>query len=277
MVFNVAGICGLGTLRAAKRAGVWGVGVDTDQSGLGPHILTSVVKRYDGVMRTLLEQVRDGQIPGGVTTALDTRRPRRDARAHQSEGAGLPARRVSTLSSRQIVSGELQRAREWPRTSRRAGRPGRRPTPARQPRRRPRAYHPSEYSPARLLSLDRGATSVWLRHDATHTAAEADCDPARARAGIRRAQRRARDRIELPRPAHCRRHRPTPPIGHGRSPRRTCPRRTPSSASPSSPPRASRGFRGSSPRLPRTRPPSAERPCCRGRPGPCACPISDRC
>lgn len=70
VVFNVAGACGQGTLRAAKRAGVWGIGVDTDESGLGPHILTSVVKRYDGVMRTLLEQVRDGHIPGGVTTAL---------------------------------------------------------------------------------------------------------------------------------------------------------------------------------------------------------------
>jgi basic membrane protein A len=44
VVFNVAGGCGLGTLRAAKRAGVWGIGVDTDQSFLGPHILTSVVK-----------------------------------------------------------------------------------------------------------------------------------------------------------------------------------------------------------------------------------------
>jgi basic membrane protein A and related proteins len=70
VVFNVAGACGRGTLRAAKDAGVWGIGVDTDQSGLGPHILTSVVKRYDGVMRTLLEQVRDGHVAGGITTAL---------------------------------------------------------------------------------------------------------------------------------------------------------------------------------------------------------------
>ena len=31
-VFNVAGACGLGTLRAAKDEGVWGVGVDIDQS-----------------------------------------------------------------------------------------------------------------------------------------------------------------------------------------------------------------------------------------------------
>jgi basic membrane protein A len=106
VVFNVAGICGLGTLRAAKQAGVWGVGVDTDQSGLGPHILTSVVKRYDGVMLRLLEEVRDGRIPGGVTTALALRDHgatlgRISPKVPASLRAGLDA------LSRQIVSGEL--------------------------------------------------------------------------------------------------------------------------------------------------------------------------
>ena len=107
MVFNVAGACGLGTLRAAKRAGVWGVGVDTDQSGLGPHILTSVVKRYDGVMRTLLEQVRDGQMPGGVTTALTLGDHGATLGRISPKVPASAARRVSTLSSRQIVAGEL--------------------------------------------------------------------------------------------------------------------------------------------------------------------------
>jgi basic membrane protein A len=47
VVFNVAGPCGLGALSAAKEKGVWGVGVDVDQSYLGAHILTSAVKRVD--------------------------------------------------------------------------------------------------------------------------------------------------------------------------------------------------------------------------------------
>jgi basic membrane protein A len=46
-VFGVAGPCGLGALDAAKEAGRWAVGVDVDQSYLGPHILTSAVKRVD--------------------------------------------------------------------------------------------------------------------------------------------------------------------------------------------------------------------------------------
>src|SRR5262249_10923306 len=46
-IFNVAGACGLGTLQAAKQKGVWAIGVDIDQSYLGSHILTSVLKRFD--------------------------------------------------------------------------------------------------------------------------------------------------------------------------------------------------------------------------------------
>src|SRR6266567_7902070 len=47
VIFQVAGGCGLGALDAAKEKGVWGIGVDADQSFLGPHILTSAVKRVD--------------------------------------------------------------------------------------------------------------------------------------------------------------------------------------------------------------------------------------
>src|SRR5207249_3204137 len=46
-IFQVAGYCGLGALDAAKEKHVWGIGVDADQSFLGPHILTSAVKRVD--------------------------------------------------------------------------------------------------------------------------------------------------------------------------------------------------------------------------------------
>src|SRR5262249_38281276 len=43
VVFQVAGECGLGALEAASEHGVWGIGVDVDQSHLGRHILTSAV------------------------------------------------------------------------------------------------------------------------------------------------------------------------------------------------------------------------------------------
>jgi basic membrane protein A len=47
IVFEAAGACGLGGLNAAKQKHVWGIGVDADQSFLGPHILTSATKHVD--------------------------------------------------------------------------------------------------------------------------------------------------------------------------------------------------------------------------------------
>jgi basic membrane protein A and related proteins len=66
VVFNIAGLCGLGALRAAKEKGVWGVGVDVDQSYLGRHILTSAVTRTDnGVFATIRRLVRGRFTTGG--------------------------------------------------------------------------------------------------------------------------------------------------------------------------------------------------------------------
>jgi basic membrane protein A len=72
-VFNVAGECGLGTLAAAASSGVWGVGVDSDQSFLGPHVLTSVLKRFDAGFLALLRQVKAGRVVTGRDTVLGMR------------------------------------------------------------------------------------------------------------------------------------------------------------------------------------------------------------
>lgn len=63
--FNVAGPCGLGTLDAAKQAGIWGIGVDVDQSYLGKHILTSAVKRVDNGVYLAIKGAQSGQFVGG--------------------------------------------------------------------------------------------------------------------------------------------------------------------------------------------------------------------
>ena len=64
-VFAVAGGCGLGTLDAAKQAGIWGIGVDADQSFLGPHILTSATKKGDHAVFLAIKDVADGNFEGG--------------------------------------------------------------------------------------------------------------------------------------------------------------------------------------------------------------------
>jgi basic membrane protein A len=106
VVFNVAGVCGLGTLAAAKKAGVWGIGVDSDQSFLGPHILTSVIKGFDAGFNVLLTQVRRGKIRVSGTTELGLREGgARLGRISPSVPAALRAE-IARLR-RRIIDGDL--------------------------------------------------------------------------------------------------------------------------------------------------------------------------
>jgi basic membrane protein A len=65
VVFQVAGGCGLGALSAAKDDGVWGIGVDGDQSFLGPHVLTSALKGVDSAVFLTIKALQDGTFEGG--------------------------------------------------------------------------------------------------------------------------------------------------------------------------------------------------------------------
>jgi basic membrane protein A and related proteins len=73
VVFPVAGGCGLGALDAAREHHVWGIGVDSDQAFLGPHILTSAVKRWDIAVYSAIKAVVDGSYRGGTDTVLSLR------------------------------------------------------------------------------------------------------------------------------------------------------------------------------------------------------------
>jgi basic membrane protein A and related proteins len=65
IVFQVAGGCGLGALSAAKDKKVWGIGVDADQSFLGPHVLTSAQKRVDVAVYLTIQQIVTKHWQGG--------------------------------------------------------------------------------------------------------------------------------------------------------------------------------------------------------------------
>ncbi len=64
-VFAVAGGCGLGALDAARERKVWGIGVDSDQSFLGAHILTSATKKVDRAVFLAIKSVADRRFHGG--------------------------------------------------------------------------------------------------------------------------------------------------------------------------------------------------------------------
>jgi basic membrane protein A len=68
VVFQVAGPCGLGALEAASERGIWGIGVDVDQSHLGRHILTSAVKRMDVAVFDTIEELARGTLETGRTS-----------------------------------------------------------------------------------------------------------------------------------------------------------------------------------------------------------------
>ena len=65
VVFQVAGGCGLGALDAARERGVWGIGVDADQSFLGDHILTSAMKKVDRAVFLTIQSIEEGRWRGG--------------------------------------------------------------------------------------------------------------------------------------------------------------------------------------------------------------------
>ncbi len=69
VVFQVAGQCGLGALDAAKEKGVQGIGVDADQSYLGPHILTSALKKVDVAVFDAIKTRPGRQVQGRHATS----------------------------------------------------------------------------------------------------------------------------------------------------------------------------------------------------------------
>ena len=71
VVFDAAGDCGFGALEAAGIRGAWGIGVDSDLSYLGPHIIASAVKRLDRAPELAIKLFLDGSLPGGQNILLD--------------------------------------------------------------------------------------------------------------------------------------------------------------------------------------------------------------
>jgi len=65
VLFQVAGQCGLGTLRAADEAGIWGIGVDKDQYNDAKRVMTSGVKRVDTGVFLAAQQEQQGRFAGG--------------------------------------------------------------------------------------------------------------------------------------------------------------------------------------------------------------------
>ena len=65
VVFQVAGLCGLGALDAAGEGGVFAIGVDADQSFKGDYVITSALKPLTASVLGTIGSFVDGSFTGG--------------------------------------------------------------------------------------------------------------------------------------------------------------------------------------------------------------------
>ncbi len=69
VIFHAAGGTGLGVIDGCKEAGIWAIGVDSDQSSIAPEtILTSAMKRVDNAVYDIAKATVDGTVEAGVKT-----------------------------------------------------------------------------------------------------------------------------------------------------------------------------------------------------------------
>lgn len=71
IVYQVAGGTGMGVIQAAKEAGRYAIGVDTDQDGIAPGaVLASMIKRTDVAVEEIVKAYAAGSFPRGQTIAF---------------------------------------------------------------------------------------------------------------------------------------------------------------------------------------------------------------
>jgi basic membrane protein A len=107
VLFQIAGGCGLGTLKAADEAGIWGIGVDKDQYNDAERVLTSGVKRVDNGIYKAVQQVAEGRFEGGGDLVFDLKNGGMDV---GRINPAVPRSFVALMNDyrRRIVAGTLE-------------------------------------------------------------------------------------------------------------------------------------------------------------------------
>jgi basic membrane protein A len=106
IVFQVAGGCGLGVLDAAKQTSTWGIGVDADQSYVGPQVLTSAEKGVDTSVYDTIKQVLDGTFKGGTNSVFSLQNNGVRLGKISSKVPPADVKKVQQIA-KQIASGKL--------------------------------------------------------------------------------------------------------------------------------------------------------------------------
>jgi basic membrane protein A len=105
ILFQVAAETGAGYLGAAQKRGVYGIGADTDQSYLGPFILTSAIKKVNVAVKIAIRDVRGRHFHGGDRLLGAAQGATGYARPAPIVPAGIVARLKSTRQ--EIAAGTI--------------------------------------------------------------------------------------------------------------------------------------------------------------------------
>jgi basic membrane protein A and related proteins len=105
VVFQVAGQCGLGAIDAAKEKGVQAIGVEADQSYLGPQVLTSAIKKVDVAVFDTVKEVQAGQFKAGTNSTFDLTNG--GAGLGKIAPAGAPYAAKVLQAAKQITDGQI--------------------------------------------------------------------------------------------------------------------------------------------------------------------------
>jgi basic membrane protein A len=111
VVYQVAGGTGLGVIQAAKQEGKFAIGVDTDQDGLAPgFVLTSMVKRTDLAVETVVKDYADNSFPGGQTVTLGLKQDGVGLSAMKFTKDKIPAADLAEIADlkAKIIAGQIK-------------------------------------------------------------------------------------------------------------------------------------------------------------------------
>jgi basic membrane protein A len=108
VVFQVAGLCGLGALDAACEEGVFAIGVDADQSFAGDCVVTSALKPLELAVFETIKSAQDGTFEGGTNRFFGIEEfPDAELLAPMSDAVPADVQAAVDEAKQQLISGEI--------------------------------------------------------------------------------------------------------------------------------------------------------------------------
>jgi basic membrane protein A and related proteins len=108
VIFQVAGLCGLGALDGACQEGAMAIGVDADQSFAGDCMLTSALKPLDLAVFETIKSAQEGTFEGGTNRFFGIEEfPDAELLAPYSDAVPQEVQDAVEAAKQKLISGEI--------------------------------------------------------------------------------------------------------------------------------------------------------------------------